>query len=58
MKGFARAMAVGALVLIPLVAIGKALDFGGLAMFGVVIVSMFAASLADRDGFYGPRETR
>lgn len=58
MKGFLRALAVGALALIPLAVVGKALDFGGLAWFAVVLVVMFVGSLADREGFYGPRETR
>jgi hypothetical protein len=46
------------LALIPLAVIGKALDFGGLAWFAVVLVVMFVCSLVDRKGFYGPRETR
>lgn len=57
MKGFVRALALGMVVLIPLAIAGKALDFGGLAWFAVLLVVMFVGSLADREGFYGPRET-
>ena len=53
------AFVVGAVLTVPLVLIGEALHFGGLAYLAGLIVVMVVASLADREGFYGrPREPR
>ncbi len=49
------ALLVALLAAVPAVAIGKALDFGGLGWFAIMIALMLLASAIDREGFYGPR---
>ena len=53
--GTVLAFLVLAVAVVPAVLIGKALDFGGVGWFGVLIALMFLASAIDREGFYGPR---
>jgi hypothetical protein len=53
-----RALLIGALATVPVVLVGKALGFDGLAWFGVLLAMMFFTSLFDREGFYGPRKPR
>ena len=36
--------------------IGEALDFGGLAWLGALLVGLLLVSLVDREYFYGPSE--
>jgi hypothetical protein len=36
------------------VLIGEALDFGGLAWLGALVVALLLVSLVDREYFYGP----
>jgi hypothetical protein len=52
------AFVAGAILTVPYVLIGEALDFGGLAWLGGFVVVLVLASLADREGFYGPRASR
>jgi peptidoglycan/LPS O-acetylase OafA/YrhL len=52
------AFVVGAVLTVPLVLIGETLDFGGLAYLAGLVVVLVLASLGDREGFYGPRESR
>ncbi|MCA1679891.1 MAG: hypothetical protein LC777_13550 [Actinobacteria bacterium] len=49
----AALVAIG--LLVPVVAIGEALDFGGLAWVVAIVAVGVVASLFDREGFYGPR---
>ncbi len=49
------ALTVAALAAVPAVVIGKALGFGSLGWFAIVLALMFLASAIDREGFYGPR---
>jgi hypothetical protein len=45
-------------ITVPTVLIGQALDFGGLAWLGALLVDLLLVSLVDRDYFYGsPPET-
>ncbi|HEY1357057.1 MAG TPA: hypothetical protein VGF21_02015 [Thermoleophilaceae bacterium] len=41
-------------VTIPIVLVGQALDFSGLAWLGALVVALLLVSLVDRDYFYGP----
>lgn len=56
-KRAALAFLVGATLLIPAGMVGRALDFGGLAWLGMFVLVLLAASLFDREGFYGPRDS-
>jgi hypothetical protein len=51
------AFVVGAVLAVPLVLVGETLDFSGLAYLAGAAVVMLLASLVDREGFYGPRES-
>lgn len=42
-------------LLVPVVAVGEALDFGSLAWIAAILAIGIIASLIDREGFYGPR---
>jgi hypothetical protein len=53
---FGLTVLVGGILLVPVVAIAEALDFGGLAWLVAFVVVLLLASLVDREGFYGPRE--
>jgi hypothetical protein len=52
------AIAIGAIVFVPVGLVARALDFGPAAWFGVFLAMMFFTSLLDREGFYGPRGSR
>jgi hypothetical protein len=47
------ALLIGTAVIAAGVPLFKALDLDGLAYLGLVLVAMLAASLADRERFYG-----
>ena len=47
------ALLIGTAVIAAGVLLFKALDLDGLAYLGLVLVAMLAASLADRERFYG-----
>lgn len=49
------AFLVAAVAAVPAVVIGKALGFGDLGWFALMLALMFLASAVDREGFYGPR---
>jgi hypothetical protein len=53
---FGLTVLVGGILLVPVVAIAEALDFGALAWLVAFVVVLLLASLVDREGFYGPRE--
>jgi hypothetical protein len=53
MKPTALALAVGALLLVPIGAVGRALDFGAVAQLVTLVVVMLLASLVDRKWFWG-----
>jgi Na+/H+ antiporter NhaD/arsenite permease-like protein len=47
-----------AVLCVPAVLIGQALDFGGLAWLVTLLLVMVLASLVDREGFYGANPKR
>ncbi len=49
---------IGAALLVPVVAIGEAADFGSLAWIATIMGVLVVVSLIDREGFYGPRPGR
>lgn len=53
-----RVALVLVLASVPAALVIHALDLGGLAQWGMIVLVMFIASLADREGFYGPRAPR
>jgi hypothetical protein len=57
-KRVARILLAMIAMTVPIVMIGEALDFGGLAWLGALLVGLLLVSLVDRDYFYGsPFET-
>jgi hypothetical protein len=46
----------GAILLVPLGMLAKALHFGGFAWLMTLVLVILVASLFDREGFYGPRD--
>jgi hypothetical protein len=52
------AFVVGGALAVLLALIGETLEFGGLAWLAGLVVVLVLASLVDREGFYGPRESR
>jgi hypothetical protein len=56
-KRIARILLAMVAITVPIVLIGEALDFGGLAWLGALLVGLLLVSLVDRDYFYGPPKT-
>jgi hypothetical protein len=57
-KRVARILLAMIAITVPIVLIGEALHFGGLAWLGALLVGLLLVSLVDRDYFYGsPPET-
>jgi hypothetical protein len=57
-KRVARILLAMVAITVPIGLIGEALDFGGLAWLGALVVGLLLVSLVDRDYFYGsPSET-
>jgi hypothetical protein len=52
------AIAIGAVVFVPVGLVARSLHFGPAAWFGVFLAMRYFVSLLDREGFYGPRESR
>jgi hypothetical protein len=43
---------------VPAVIVAESLEVGSWGMTGITVVIMFLVSLIDREGFYGPRDSR
>ena len=56
MKRRALGFLAGAVLIVPLGAIAKALHFGGFGWLVLLVALMFFVSLFDREYFYGPRD--
>jgi hypothetical protein len=56
-KSYALAFLVAGILLVPARVISKALDFGGFARLVTFTLILAVAGLADRDFFYGPRDS-
>jgi hypothetical protein len=56
-KSYGLAFLLGCILWVPAGLIGKALDFGGFAWLLTFALILPVAALADRDYFYGPRDS-
>jgi hypothetical protein len=52
-KRISLILATMIVVTVPIVLVGQALEFGGLAWLGALVVALLLVSLVDRDYFYG-----